>query len=152
MYIMWHAKCWVKIVMYNEKCAVFLKCYEVLTNAKLWSRQNIQFVQVIDILFLNFSFWRLLVWQFDVCGTLAAVSASRLQSTAQQHRQQQQKCICIVYFLWVYFYCRFVTQIQDQTSLVEMQSSKFECQLAPVGDPHMKVEWFFNGKPLPHSE
>lgn len=36
--------------------------------------------------------------------------------------------------------------------LVEMQNTKFECQLAPVGDPHMKVEWFFNGKPLPHSE
>lgn len=46
---------------------------------------------------------------------------------------------------------RFVTQIKDQTSLVEMQSTKFECQLAPVGDPNMKVEWFFNGKPLHHS-
>lgn len=47
---------------------------------------------------------------------------------------------------------RFVTQIQDQTSLVEMETTKFECQLAPVGDPNMKVEWFFNGKPLPHSK
>lgn len=47
---------------------------------------------------------------------------------------------------------RFVTQIQDQTELVEMQSTKFECQLAPVGDPNMKVEWFFNGKPLAHSK
>lgn len=47
---------------------------------------------------------------------------------------------------------RFVTQIQDQTSLVEMERTKFECQLAPVGDPNMKVEWFFNGKPLPHSK
>ncbi|KAK9882445.1 hypothetical protein WA026_021476 [Henosepilachna vigintioctopunctata] len=45
---------------------------------------------------------------------------------------------------------RFVTQIQDQTELVEMNTTKFECQLAPVGDPNMKVEWFFNGKPLPH--
>ncbi|XP_024080936.1 titin isoform X2 [Cimex lectularius] len=45
---------------------------------------------------------------------------------------------------------RFVTQIQDQTSLVEMEATKFECQLAPVGDPNMKVEWFFNGKPLHH--
>ncbi|XP_074100964.1 sallimus isoform X11 [Cotesia typhae] len=45
---------------------------------------------------------------------------------------------------------RFVTQIQNQTELVEMNSTKFECQLAPVGDPNMKVEWFFNGKPLPH--
>lgn len=47
---------------------------------------------------------------------------------------------------------RFVTQIQSQTSLVEMQTTKFECQLAPVGDPNMKVEWFLNGKPLPHSK
>jgi titin len=47
---------------------------------------------------------------------------------------------------------RFVTQILDQTSLVEMQSSKFECQLAPVGDPNMKVEWFFNGKALSFSK
>lgn len=47
---------------------------------------------------------------------------------------------------------RFVTQIQDQTKLVEMQTTKFECQLAPVGDPNMKVEWFYNGKPLHHSE
>lgn len=47
---------------------------------------------------------------------------------------------------------RFVTQIKDQTSLIEMEQTKFECQLAPVGDPNMKVEWFFNGKPLPHSK
>jgi len=43
---------------------------------------------------------------------------------------------------------RFVTQIQSITSLEEMQATKFECQLAPVGDPNMKVEWFWNGKPL----
>jgi len=47
---------------------------------------------------------------------------------------------------------RFVTQIKDQTDLVEMQTTKFECQLAPVGDPNMKVEWFLNGKPLPFSK
>ena len=33
-----------------------------------------------------------------------------------------------------------------------MQATKFECQLAPVGDPTMKVEWFFNGKALPFSK
>merc|ERR1712045_981438 len=43
---------------------------------------------------------------------------------------------------------RFVTQIQSITSLEEMQAAKFECQLAPVGDPNMKVKWFWNGKPL----
>ena len=47
---------------------------------------------------------------------------------------------------------RFVTQIQSVTDLVEMQATKFECQLAPVGDPYMKVEWFFNGKALPYSK
>ena len=47
---------------------------------------------------------------------------------------------------------RFVTQIQSVTNLVEMQATKFECQLAPVGDPNMKVEWFFNGKALPFSK
>ena len=47
---------------------------------------------------------------------------------------------------------RFVTQIKDQTDLVEMQPTTFECQLAPVGDPNMKVEWFLNKKPLAHSK
>lgn len=47
---------------------------------------------------------------------------------------------------------RFVTQIKEQTDLVEMAKTKFECQLAPVGDPNMKVEWFFNGKPLHYSK
>jgi len=57
----------------------------------------------------------------------------------------------IIIFFNFNFYFRFVTQIQDQLSLVEMESTKFECQLAPVGDPNMKVEWFLNGKPLRHS-
>lgn len=43
---------------------------------------------------------------------------------------------------------RFVTQIKDMMELKEMEMAKFECQLAPVGDPNMRVEWFFNGKPL----
>jgi len=47
---------------------------------------------------------------------------------------------------------RFVTQIKEQLDLVERVETKFECQLAPVGDPNMKVEWFFNGKPLLHSK
>ncbi|EEB18956.1 conserved hypothetical protein [Pediculus humanus corporis] len=45
---------------------------------------------------------------------------------------------------------RFVTQIKENLELVERDVFKFECQLAPVGDPNMKVEWFFNGKPLLH--
>ncbi|KAG7174092.1 Titin-like 20 [Homarus americanus] len=45
---------------------------------------------------------------------------------------------------------RFVTQIKDVKDLKEMEETKFDCQLAPVGDPNMKVEWFFNGRPLPY--
>ncbi|XP_042888253.1 titin-like isoform X7 [Penaeus japonicus] len=45
---------------------------------------------------------------------------------------------------------RFVTHIKDVRDLQEMAETKFDCQLAPVGDPHMKVEWFFNGRPLPY--
>ena len=47
---------------------------------------------------------------------------------------------------------RFVTQISDSVELKEMEGAKFECQLAPVGDPNMKIEWFFNGKPLLYSK
>lgn len=46
---------------------------------------------------------------------------------------------------------KFVTQIKSRTDLKEFQPAKFECQLSPVGDPHMKVEWFFNGRPLAYS-
>ncbi|XP_067120871.1 titin [Centruroides vittatus] len=42
----------------------------------------------------------------------------------------------------------FITQIQDLVDKVEGDSARFDCRLEPVGDPHMKVEWFLNGKPL----
>uniref|UniRef100_T1J5H7 Ig-like domain-containing protein n=1 Tax=Strigamia maritima TaxID=126957 RepID=T1J5H7_STRMM len=42
---------------------------------------------------------------------------------------------------------KFITQIQD-LDLKEMEGGKFECQLSPVADPNMKLEWFFNGRPL----
>lgn len=45
---------------------------------------------------------------------------------------------------------RFLTQIQDVTKLVEGQSAHFEARLVPVDDPDLKVEWFYNGKKLPH--
>lgn len=47
---------------------------------------------------------------------------------------------------------RFVTQIQTNTTLEELHDYTFDCQLTPVGDPNMKVEWFFNGRPLPFSK
>ena len=45
---------------------------------------------------------------------------------------------------------KFITQIQDVTKLVEGQSAHFEARLVPVDDPDLKVEWFYNGKKLPH--
>ena len=47
---------------------------------------------------------------------------------------------------------RFMSQMRSNTHVSEMSPAKFECQLAPVGDPSMRVEWFFNGKPLIASE
>lgn len=46
---------------------------------------------------------------------------------------------------------KFTTQIQSLEGLKDGQSAHFECTLIPVGDPHMKVEWYHNGKPLRHS-
>jgi hypothetical protein len=43
---------------------------------------------------------------------------------------------------------RFMSQMQNINGINEMQSAKLECQLAPVGDPSMNIEWFFNGQPL----
>jgi len=43
---------------------------------------------------------------------------------------------------------RFMSQIKNISGLKEMQRAKFECQLGPVGDPSMKIEWFYNGEPL----
>lgn len=45
---------------------------------------------------------------------------------------------------------KFTTHIQDVTKLVEGQSAHFEARLTPVTDPDLVVEWFFNGKKLPH--
>lgn len=45
---------------------------------------------------------------------------------------------------------KFLTQIQDVAKLVEGQSAHFEARLIPVDDPDLKVEWFYNGKKLPH--
>lgn len=45
---------------------------------------------------------------------------------------------------------KFITQIQDITKLVEGQSAHFEARLTPVTDPDLVVEWYYNGKKLPH--
>ncbi|KAG8239895.1 hypothetical protein J437_LFUL019488 [Ladona fulva] len=44
----------------------------------------------------------------------------------------------------------FITQLTDITTLVEGQSAHFEARLTPITDPHLKVEWYYNGKKLPH--
>lgn len=45
---------------------------------------------------------------------------------------------------------RFVTEIQDIGKLIEGQSVHFEARLVPVTDPGLVVEWYYNGKKLPH--
>jgi hypothetical protein len=45
---------------------------------------------------------------------------------------------------------RFVTQIVD-INAGENQAAKFECQLGPVGDPNMVIEWWKDGKLLRHA-
>lgn len=45
---------------------------------------------------------------------------------------------------------KFHTQITDITRLVEGQSAHFEARLTPVTDPELLVEWYYNGKKLPH--
>lgn len=41
----------------------------------------------------------------------------------------------------------FKTQLQNLVSN-EGDFARFECQLAPVNDPNMRVDWFVNGKPV----
>lgn len=45
---------------------------------------------------------------------------------------------------------KFTTQIKDIARLVEGQSAHFEARLTPVTDPDLIVEWYYNGKKLPH--
>lgn len=42
---------------------------------------------------------------------------------------------------------QFVTQLQN-IAINEGEFARFECQLAPVNDPNLKVEWYMNGKPV----
>ncbi|XP_014664087.1 PREDICTED: titin-like [Priapulus caudatus] len=42
----------------------------------------------------------------------------------------------------------FTTHIKDVANLVERQKAHFEARLEPANDPDLKVEWYFNGKPL----
>lgn len=46
---------------------------------------------------------------------------------------------------------KFTTHISNLAGLKDGQSAHFECTLVPVNDPDLKVEWYFNGKPIRHS-
>ena len=46
---------------------------------------------------------------------------------------------------------RFLTKFKD-IEINEYQSAHLECRVEPINDPDMKVEWFFNGNPLPFGE
>lgn len=43
----------------------------------------------------------------------------------------------------------FGRSLRNQDRLVEGQAVHMEATLTPVNDPTMKVEWFFNGSPIP---
>lgn len=41
----------------------------------------------------------------------------------------------------------FVSDLRN-VEVLEGKPAHFEAKLAPVNDPNIKVEWFFNGRPL----
>lgn len=43
----------------------------------------------------------------------------------------------------------FGRALRNQDKLIEGQAVHMEATLTPVNDPTMKVEWFFNGVPIP---
>lgn len=43
----------------------------------------------------------------------------------------------------------FGRSLRNQERLIEGQAVHMEATLTPVNDPTMKVEWFFNGQPIP---
>jgi titin len=46
---------------------------------------------------------------------------------------------------------KFTDSLKDINDLKDGDSVHLQCSLEPVNDADLKVEWFFNGKPLPHS-
>ena len=43
----------------------------------------------------------------------------------------------------------FGRALRNQERLIEGQAVHMEATLTPVNDPSMKVEWYFNGQPIP---
>lgn len=46
----------------------------------------------------------------------------------------------------------FIVPLGPQFSLGENEALHLECQVEPKEDPNLKVEWYFNGKPLEHGK
>lgn len=46
---------------------------------------------------------------------------------------------------------QFIIPLRDATQ-IEGGKIHFEARIEPVGDPTMRVEWFFNGKPMTASK
>ena len=46
----------------------------------------------------------------------------------------------------------FGRSLRNQDKLIEGQAVHMEATLTPVNDPTMKVEWFFNGNPIPQGK
>ncbi|CAD6198030.1 unnamed protein product [Caenorhabditis auriculariae] len=46
---------------------------------------------------------------------------------------------------------KFTTQLVSPPELQESQQAHLECQVTPVADPRLKIEWFHNGNPVKHS-
>uniref|UniRef100_A0A914PTN8 Ig-like domain-containing protein n=1 Tax=Panagrolaimus davidi TaxID=227884 RepID=A0A914PTN8_9BILA len=42
----------------------------------------------------------------------------------------------------------FVQQLNSITDLIEGQPAYFECQVQPISDPNMKIQWYHNGRQL----
>ena len=46
---------------------------------------------------------------------------------------------------------RFMTPLQD-IYLSEFDAAHFECTVVPIGDPNMRIEWYYNGQLLKSGE
>lgn len=46
---------------------------------------------------------------------------------------------------------KFTNQLPDLGELTESDAAHFECQLEPIGDPTLRIQWTHNGQPVPYS-
>ena len=65
----------------------------------------------------------------------------------EQQKQQQKKEEVVEKFGAP----SFLTPLRDQM-INEGERIHFEAKISPIGDPTMKVEWYFNGAAIPASK